>query len=106
MPAAERRRGKKAELDVVHYLKDSGFDAKTSRSHTGEQKGFDIVVDLPVAIEVKDHGRMDLSGWLAQVAESANGLVPIVWHKRRGFSNPKDWYVTMTGESFMRLVKR
>jgi len=105
MPAAERRKGKKAELDVVHYLVSKGWDAITSRSSTGRQKGYDILVNAPFAIEVKDHGRTDLPGWLRQARDSAGDLIPVVWHKKRGTSNPAEWYVTMEGNTFLEVME-
>lgn len=105
MPAAERRKGKRAELDVVNYLKENGWDARTSRAASGMQKGYDIIANLPLAIEVKDHVRLELASWLAQARESSGDLIPVVWHKKRGSSNPKDWYVTMDGDSLMRVME-
>lgn len=104
MGKAERQKGNRAELAVVKYLRECGHEAETTRAANGTRRGDDIVVDAPLSIEVKDHGRMDLSGWLRQAAENAGQRVPLVWHKKRGSANPKDWYVTMTGESLMRLL--
>lgn len=104
--ATSRRKGKEAELKVTHALRDAGFEAQTSRAVLGgTQRGSDIVVDIPVAIEVKDRGAMDLSGWLAQAKADAGGRIPIVWHKRRGHSKAEDWYVTMDGAAVLRLLQ-
>jgi len=104
MGRAEREKGSRAELAVVKYLKEHGYEAETTRAANGTRRGDDIVVDAPLSIEVKDHGKMDLSGWLRQAQENAEDRIPIVWHKKRGKSSPKEWYVTMTGESLMRLL--
>jgi len=104
MGATERRKGKKAEMDVVHYMRDCGWEAATTRSTSGHQEGDDIVTNAPVSIEVKNHVRLDLSAWVAQ-AESNSGELPgIVWHKKRGESSPSRWYVTMSGENLMKLL--
>jgi Holliday junction resolvase len=103
MGAAERAKGSRAERAVVTYLRDKGWYAETTRAKTGTRRGDDVVTDLPVSIEVKDHGRMDLSGWLRQAQENAEGKPAVVWHKKRGVGSPGGWYVTMSGEDFMRL---
>jgi hypothetical protein len=105
--AASRRKGNRAELAVVKTLKAWGWQAKTSRATSGMQNGCDIVTDAPVSIEVKDRAALDLSGWLAQAEANATDDAPgVVWHKRRGQANPEDWYVTMRGETLMRLLCR
>lgn len=104
MGATERRKGKKAEMDVVHYMRQYGWQAATTRSTSGHQEGDDIVTDAPVSIEVKNHVRLDLSSWVSQALSNCGELPGVVWHKKRGESSPGNWYVTMTGEHFMRLI--
>jgi hypothetical protein len=67
------------------------------------------VTGIPgVVIEIKNKQRMELAAWIDEAAAEADnaGGDPVwaVWHKRRGFANPQDWYVTMTGEQFARLL--
>jgi hypothetical protein len=47
---------------------------------------------------------MDLSGWLRQAKSNAADRVAVVWHKKRGQAQAEGWYVTMTGEDFLRLI--
>ena len=103
--SASRRKGSRAEVAVVHALRRAGWDADTSRNVLeGRRTGDDIVWDGPASIEVKDVTRLELSGWLTQAAANAQGRVPVVWHKKRGKANAEDWYVTMTGADFLRLI--
>lgn len=102
--AAERRRGQKAERDVAGFLRDNGWPAITTRAASGFQKGDDIATDAPISIEVKDHVRLDLAGWVRQARENSKGLPAVVWHKRRGVADPGQWYVTMTGHDLIRLL--
>jgi hypothetical protein len=30
--------------------------------------------------------------------------IPVVWHKKRGESNPEHWYVTMEGQELRKLL--
>ena len=105
MGAKERRKGNAAERAVVHTLRQWGWEAVTSRSTNGTQDGMDIISDTPLAIEVKNQVRMELSSWVKQAGENAMDKVPVVWHKKRGESNPENWYVTMEGVELMKLLE-
>ena len=90
---------------MVHALRRAGWDADTSRNVLeGRRTGDDIVWSGPCSIEVKDHAKMDLSGWLRQAQENAGNRVAVVWHKRRGHANAEAWFVTMSGEDFLKLI--
>ena len=103
--AASRRKGSRAEVAVVHALRRAGWDADTSRNVLqGRRTGDDIVWDGPASIEVKDVVKTDLAGWLRQAQENAGDRVGVVWHKKRGVANAEGWYVTMSGEDFLRLI--
>jgi len=103
--AASRRKGSRAQVAVVHALRRAGWKADTSRNVLeGRRTGDDIVWDGPASIEVKDVATMDLSGWLRQAKSNAADRVAVVWHKKRGQAQAEGWYVTMTGEDFLRLI--
>ena len=104
--AASRRKGSRAEVAVVHALRRAGWDADTSRNVLeGRRTGDDIVWDGPASIEVKDVTKLDLSGWLRQAQQNAGERVGVVWHKKRGTADAEGWYVTMTGQDFLRLLE-
>ena len=103
--AASRRKGSRAEVAVVHALRRAGWTADTSRNVLeGRRTGDDVVWDGPASIEVKDHAKMDLAGWLRQAQENAGDRAAVVWHKKRGTADAEGWYVTMSGEDFLRLI--
>jgi hypothetical protein len=103
--AASRRKGSAAELAVVHALQRAGWEAVTSRNvQGGRQGGPDIVTEFPVALEVKDHARVDLAGWVDQAEAQAFGVPSAVVHKRRGRGKAEDWYCTMTFSALVELV--
>jgi hypothetical protein len=62
------------------------------------------VWDGPASIEVKDHAKMDLAGWLRQAQDNAGDDPAVVWHKKRGTADAEGWYVTMSGEDFLALI--
>ena len=102
--AASRRKGSRAEVEVVHALRRAGWDADTSRNVLeGRRTGDDIVWDGPASIEVKDHAKLDLAGWLRQAQDNAGDDPAVVWHKKRGTAMAEGWYVRLSGEDFLGL---
>jgi len=103
--SASRRKGSRAEVAVVHALRRAGWTADTSRNVLdGRRTGDDIVWDGPASIEVKDVAKTDLAGWLRQAQEQARERPAVVWHKRRGHAQAESWFVTMSGQDFLRLI--
>lgn len=103
--STSRRKGNRAEVEVVRALRDAGYEAETSRAtRGGYQSGEDIITDFPMSIEVKNHTRVDLAGWWAQAVEQAGERLPVVIHKRVGKSRAEDWWVTMDLQTLVRLV--
>ena len=105
MGSYERRKGNEAERAVANMLRNWGWQAVTSRSTNGTQDGMDIISDSPLAIEVKNHVRLDLSSWVRQAGENAMDKIPVVWHKKKGESNPENWYATLEGVELMKLLE-
>lgn len=104
----ERAKGTAAETAVVRYLRDNGFPYAERRAGAGRLDAGDIAGIIGVVIECKAHARMELAAWLDETArETRNGRADYgaVWHKRRGRGSPGDWFVTLDGATFTRLVK-
>lgn len=105
--SSSRRKGNRAELSVAKLLRSMGWSARTSRSVQGVQGGADLITDCPLSIEVKDHARMELAGWLDQaVAQAEPGRPGVVFHHRRGKGNPADWYATMRVSDLLGLLRQ
>jgi hypothetical protein len=103
--ASSRRKGNRAEVDVVRVLREAGYSAETSRAaRGGYQSGEDIASDFPASIEVKNQTRLDLAGWWAQAEYQANGRPAAVVHKRVGKAQAEDWWVTMDLRTLLRLI--
>ena len=103
--ASSRRKGNRAEVEVVRVLREAGFEAETSRAARGGfQSGEDIASDFPASIEVKNQTRMDLAGWYSQAVEQAEGRPAVVVHKRVGKAKGEDWWVTTTLSDLIRLL--
>jgi hypothetical protein len=103
--STSRRKGNRAEVEVVRALRDAGYEAETSRAtRGGYQSGEDIITDFPASIEVKNQTRLDLAGWWAQAEYQANGRPAAVIHTRVGNGQAEDWWVTMDLRTLLRLV--
>jgi len=106
LSSSSRRKGAAAEVEVVHALERAGYRAITSRNaRGGSQQGEDVITDFPAVVEVKNQQRLDLAGWWSQAERQAQDGIPLVVHKRRGFSRAEEWWATMTLEQLFRLVE-
>jgi hypothetical protein len=102
-----RSKGTHAESAVVGYLVTHGFPEAERRALNGTKDRGDIAGIPGVVIEVKAHATFELASWLDEaLREGANANAPIsvVWHKRRSKGDPGQWYVTMTGATFVKLI--
>jgi hypothetical protein len=100
-------KGTAAESAVVRYLQANGFPTAERRTLSGSKDRGDIGGIVGVVIEVKDVVKTALGPWLREATvEAVNAHAPIgvVWHKRRGTTNPGEWFVTMDGETFIKLI--
>lgn len=91
MGAMQRNKGRRAEQTVVNMLKAEGFDAaKRNLMQTGNG-GYDITGLEPLAIEVKDHKKLNLFQWWQQTTTNATGdLIPVlIYH----IPNTSRWMV-------------
>ena len=104
--SASKAKGTAAETAVVRYLQANGFPYVERRTLSGSQDKGDIAGIPGVVIEVKACARQELAAWMDEATiEAANASVAfgVVWHKRKGFTNPSQWYVTMDGETFIQF---
>jgi hypothetical protein len=102
-----KTKGTAAESAVVGYLITHGFPDAERRALNGTQDRGDIAGVPGVCIEVKNQREFELAGWLDEALREgrmANAPVTVVWHKRRNKGHPGEWYVTMTGEQFVKLI--
>ena len=108
MASSEKRKGNAAERAVVDYLKTHGFpQARRTQAGTRHDIG-DIDGVFDTAIEVKNHARIALAEWLTQLEAEmtakgvSNGVVVV---KRRGKSNPADWYAITPLHLWVELLR-
>lgn len=82
--------------------------AKNGSKDRGDLTGLRTIRGGRVAAELKDTARLSLSHWINE-AEIERGnddaCVGVVIHKRHGVGTPSEQYVTMTLETFARLLE-
>lgn len=106
--SASKDRGTRAETAVVAYLQGHGFPHAERRALSGSQDKGDVAGVLGSVIEVKDCRRDCLPQWLDETETeriNAGAEYAVCWHKRRGKGSPADWFVTMRGEQWVRVLR-
>ncbi len=109
MGSAAKAKGSGVERDIVKYLKENGFKYVDRRLAGATLDKGDISGIPGVTIEIKNHAKMDLAGWVEELLiEMSNdgAWTGVVWHKRKGRGSPGDWYCTMPGYVWLDLLKR
>jgi hypothetical protein len=62
-----------------------------------------------VTIEIKNHAKMDLAGWTAELEvemKNDNAWTGVVLHKRKGKGDVNEWYASMPARIWLALLKK
>ncbi|MEQ6899249.1 hypothetical protein [Microbacterium sp. KR10-403] len=118
VPRRNRKSAKKAgslfESVVANFLafrlNDDRIErrARNGAKDRGDISGVKTIRGGRVVIEAKNVARVDLPGWLREAETEAgndDAVIAVVAHKRRGNANPADQFVTMSLETFARLIE-
>lgn len=103
-----KAKGTAAETAVVDYLAQNGFPHAERRVTKGAGDTGDVAAIPGVVIEIKNCARLELAQWLDEAVKeqrNAHASIGVVWHKRRNKGNPGQWFVTMSGEQFVALLR-
>jgi len=103
-----RAKGTAAESQVVAYLQSVGFIHAERRALNGAKDRGDIAGIPSTVIEVKSQLKAELAEWLKETQrerDNDKALWGVIWHKRRGKQFPGQWYVTTSGEDFVKLLR-
>lgn len=109
MSSAAKRKGSQAERDVVAYLKANGFPYADRRVAGATLDKGDISGVLGVTIEIKNHARLDLAGWLAELEvemKNDSAWTGVVIHKRKGKGDVGEWYATLPVKVWLALLRK
>ncbi len=89
----QRAKGATGERTVGNMFKEHGFDAKRNLMQTSEG-GFDLLITgVPIAVEIKNHKKLNINAWWKQTtAQATDGLIPVlIYH----IPNTSRWLVQM-----------
>lgn len=111
--AAAKAAGTRTESAVTAFLaRVTGSGAverrvKSGAKDRGDVNGVFTLDGARVIVEVKDHAKLDFSGWLreAEVERVNDGAeVGVVVAKKRGAGSAAECYYVMDGYSFAKLL--
>jgi Holliday junction resolvase len=109
MPSQSRKaKGTAAESAVVGYLREQGWPHAERRALSGNVDKGDIAGVAGVCLEVKSCKTIDLAGWLKEALLeqiNAKARVGAVVAKKRGTTNPADWYAVLTFGQLTELLR-
>lgn len=95
MGLSQRTKGANAEREVAHIFLSHGHEARRGQVFNGEP---DVIVDLPIHVEVKRQEKLSLPAWIRQSEAAAKeGETPVVIFRQ----NRGKWYITMELEEFL-----
>lgn len=102
---APRRKGARAEVQLVAWLRENGYpEARRYLAGDGRQPG-DVDGIPGVCMEVKHAERVQLTAWLAQAdAEARLGAVPFVVVRLPRVIDPGSWALVTRVRHLPRLV--
>ena len=104
MTNPSKKRGTAAETAVVNYLRFRGHMAERRNMQGGGNDKGDLVIHgrPDLVIEVKNHARIDLATFTDELLvemRNAGATGGILVVKRKGKSNPADWYWLCVGDA-------
>ena len=105
-----KQKGTDGENAVVEALDRAGFTVER-RALSGMNDKGDIAGLKDVVIEVKKHDSYagKLAGWVEEAdteRRNAKATIGVVWHRRKGKAKAEEWFVTMSGDQFINLLRR
>ena len=109
MSSKSKRKGSQAERQVVAWLKANGYKYADRRLAGATLDKGDISGVPGVTIEIKNHAKLDLAGWTAELeVEIANdgAWTGVVIHKRKGKGDVGEWYATMPAKVWIALLNK
>lgn len=95
-----RDKGKRGELEVAHFFKGYGFDARRSQQFAGMNGDADVVGVPFLHLEVKRTENLHLDKAMEQsIRDAREGEIPTVVHRK----DRQEWKITLALEDFMPI---
>lgn len=100
-----RAKGKRGELEFVHYLKARNIEARRGQQYAGGCDSPDVIAQSILShthLEVKRREAGNPYHWLEQAKfDAAPGKLPLVAHKRNG----RDWIAILDMDHFLQIME-
>lgn len=103
-----KAKGTAAESAVRDFLQESGWPSIERLALSGGRDRGDLTGMPGWVHEVKNHKSYSFSEWLKETEEervNAGAKYGALWVKRHGKGQPRDWFVVLDGQTFVRLLK-
>lgn len=96
-----KQKGKKGELELVHKLKDYGYECRRTNQFCGKTGQADDVIGLDyIHIECKRVEKLNIDNAMEQaIRDTKDGKFPTIFHRK----NNKKWLVTMELSDWIKL---
>jgi len=107
LSSAAKRKGNAAELAVVQWLREKGYQAQRNRAGWTNDQG-DVDAINGVVIEVKNRQQHNWSGYFEQLGrqmKEKQAYTGVVICKRAGQSNPGQWLAVMPADLWLELIQ-
>ncbi len=108
MGASSRRKGARAENDVVNHLRRNGYPHAERRIAGMDDDTGDITGIPGLVIEVKDRQKHDFPAYMRQLTEemvAAHADAGVVIAKKKGTTNVGEWYAMMPVDLALELLR-
>lgn len=106
-PSTAKVKGRETEQRFVDYLRANGAPYAERRRLNGSADRGDIAGVPGVVFEVKSGARLDIAGWLAELAaEVANDRADhgAVIVRPKGKPDPAEWFAVLSVPDLLRLL--
>lgn len=108
-PRQAKTKGRETEQMLVDHLRRNWALVNVERRRlTGRDDQGDIAGWLGVCVEVKSGARIDIAGWLDELAaeiRNAHAEVGFVAVRPRGKPDPADWYALLPLDALLELLR-
>lgn len=100
------RRGYAGERPIEELLQGLGYRG-VDRPRAGRPRDCGDFGGVPLVISAKNRATLALAEWVCDLESqvvNAGARSGVVWHKKRGKADPRDWYVTTSGRLFLPML--
>lgn len=108
MTSPSKQKGSAFEREIVQHLREQGWEgAERTRAGWVDDRG-DIDGVVGVTFECKNRRAMELSQWIDELIvemRNAGNHVGAVVHKRKGITDPGQYYASMPLTVFVTLLR-